>query len=372
LVSIPGLNDDKLAVHAYGARVATSIRLAVRRFDALVVGTSRVGAISTEHPAFADQRVFNTALMQTSMVELGRLFDYAAARQDVRTVVIGLDFVTFSTRRTLSADFSRSAFAGHSPWLLLAKTLASGQTLVLSMDTIRTSRGRRPLTTPTLAAVEELLAKFERQPRKAFDAVLRDFLTRPTTYGCYEYDSERVEILGRMLERARAEGARVDLFFSPVHARQLEMIRALGLFDTFERWKREVAGVVAREGAGAEGAPTLWDFTGYEGFTTEEIPDGEAKMEWYVESSHYREALGDIVLSRMYRPDPPERYPDGFGVRLTPENVDRHLARIRAAREVYARTHPEEVSSVERKVEQTETARQRRCRMLRERADGRV
>jgi hypothetical protein len=351
-----GTARQRVLQHLFGARTITSIRLGLFPYDAVILGTSRAAVLPPDHPAFEGRRVFNAALMQSSMVELGSVFDFAADRQSLDSVVVGLDFLAFSDQRTVGGDFERSAFAGRSPWLILAGLLVSGQTLKQSVVSLERPEGDGP-------GIIELVARGgggETSTRDRFDRVLQYFLTYPPTYACYRYDPGRLEILGRMLERARSDGFRVVLYFSPIHARMLETLRALGLYETFESWKRGVTRRVA-EAADRGARVSLWDFSGYNPITTEPIPDGDRPMRWYREPSHYREELAGILLSRMLPEDAPSAYADGFGVRLTPENVDAHFERDRRAREAWAGAQPREVGDVERRARRTEDRRRKAC-----------
>jgi hypothetical protein len=101
--------------------------------------------------------------------------------------------------------------------------------------------------------------------------------------------------------------------------------------------------------AGANPFP-LWDFSGFTELTTEPFPplgDKETKMRWYWESSHYKKELGDLVLDRMFDYKHPDReVPKDFGVLLTPENIESHLAWIREGRERWAKQFPEDVREI--------------------------
>jgi hypothetical protein len=71
-------------------------------------------------------------------------------------------------------------------------------------------------------------------------------------------------------------------------------------------------------------------------------------MHYYVDSSHYTPATGNLVLDRMFDYHTPDRkVPNDFGVRITSANIEAHLASIRTEREQYLRTHPDEVSEIE-------------------------
>jgi len=160
-----------------------------------------------------------------------------------------------------------------------------------------------------------------------------------------------------------SRGVSVYLFISPVHARQLEAIEQLGLFPTFERWKRDVVAVVEEVNRGL--APShkpvaIWDFTGYNSITTEAVPAaGEGKAtKWFWESSHYKREVGDMVLLRMLHPNSSATsVPAGFGVMLASETLEAHFEGIRLAARRYRETYPYEVADVEQLARKTESIR---------------
>jgi hypothetical protein len=95
----------------------------------------------------------------------------------------------------------------------------------------------------------------------------------------------------------------------------------------------------------------LWDFSVYNQFTTEPIPktgDTETAMQWYWDSSHYKKELGDIMLDKIFHYHESGRIvPDNFGILLTSENIDDHLQKIRADRQHYRDTHPDDIAEIE-------------------------
>lgn len=75
-----------------------------------------------------------------------------------------------------------------------------------------------------------------------------------------------------LIKESRANNIELLLFISPVHARQLEVIRLSNLYPTFEQWKRDMVKVIAED---VEQHPDkspiqLWDFSGYNLLTTRE------------------------------------------------------------------------------------------------------
>ena len=65
-------------------------------------------------------------------------------------------------------------------------------------------------------------------------------------------------------------------------------------------------------------------------------------MHWYWEFSHYRIRTGDLILDRILGYNSPERImPADFGVRLTGDNIDAHLAHSRAGIADWTARNPE-------------------------------
>ena len=73
----------------------------------------------------------------------------------------------------------------------------------------------------------------------------------------------------------------------------------------------------------------IWDFYGYKTITAESI---KIRMENYVDNSHYTKRAGDVLLNRILAYKENEVSAD-FGVLVTKENIESHLAEICADRE---------------------------------------
>jgi hypothetical protein len=135
---------------------------------------------------------------------------------------------------------------------------------------------------------------------------------------------------------------KLNIFIPPMHAIHLEKYYIEGSWNLLETWKREVVKI----------AP-VWDFSGYNSITTEPISES---MKNYIDSSHYRKEVGDLVLNRIlnYQID---TVPDDFGVLITPENIEQHLAKIRGDRAVWVKQNPDAVKLLEnlkREIEEKE------------------
>ena len=147
--------------------------------------------------------------------------------------------------------------------------------------------------------------------------------------GMTSYDAFRF-----MLRRAYEQETDLRLFMTPLHTSVRQLFTVLGLSDRYEFWQKELVRINEEEAARAGRIPLpLWDFSDANTITREIIPDPDdlTPMHWFWEYSHYRKAAGDLILDRVLGYDSPERMlPADFGVRLTGENIDAHLAQSRA------------------------------------------
>jgi len=162
----------------------------------------------------------------------------------------------------------------------------------------------------------------------------------------------QLEEIRAIFARAHRERITLKLLISPSHARQWETLAAAGLWHKWEEWKHRLVKMNEEEAQRAGQPPfPLWDFSGYHTISTETVPalgDTTTMMHWYFDSSHYTPATGDLVLDRIFNYRSPERtVPNDFGILLTSQNIESHLARIRADREHYRLTHPDDIAEIE-------------------------
>lgn len=143
-----------------------------------------------------------------------------------------------------------------------------------------------------------------------------------------------------MLAFAAAHDIAFDLVIPPVHADLLEIYHHAGLWPRFERWQRDLASLVATEGGPAV---RLWDFAAYDAYATEPVPASRAQtMQWFWEPVHFKKPLGALIIRRILGADTGD-----FGERLTPQNVEARLARVRAQRDDYLASQPQAADRIE-------------------------
>jgi hypothetical protein len=138
------------------------------------------------------------------------------------------------------------------------------------------------------------------------------------------------DVFQAIMEFCQSHGIELTVFIPPSHAHLLDRIYDAGLGDAFEQWKTELA---ARVSGPSARSVTVWDFSGYDAYSTEPVPargDRRTATQWFWEPAHFKRALGERMLARMLTDQPSD-----FGVRLTPETVAAHLAKLRNDRLAY-------------------------------------
>lgn len=334
---IKGFNDQK-TLRRGGSRVNKALILAHTRFDVLFYGSSR-GEMGLDpgSPALDGARAFNASLSDTNITELVPAVEYAARHQTPRLVVIGLDLMMFGQETDTHGDFLQSGYAGASPWPVYARRLLSLEAFSDSSWVVLSSMRQIRQSFAKDGSYDLGARKKSFDHRAEMDSLLRVQMARYGSRNGFRYVPERMADLRRALSAFDTTRTRVVLFITPIHAKALEAKAAAGLMPAWEQWKRDLAATVADSKA------ELWDFSGANAITTEDIPrQSGSRMRWYWDGSHFTKAAGTVILERIIT----GQGDDSFGIRLTPDNVDQVTARIRAERAAYAASHPDEVAEI--------------------------
>jgi hypothetical protein len=329
-----------------------------------------------DHPCWSppDHPAYNLAVEGTTIYETLRLFEHAIAAGRLRTAEVELDPNSFFTPEKVREDFDEAVLlgSGHGrfgAYLSYAKALISLRMTRASVFTIRNQRidavlvdsdGRRNDRGFERAVVaaggqRRLFLKVETA------AYIRPMLLDRSAAEWLAADTpafSSYESLRAMIRLARANDIDLSFYISPVHARQLEIYRVLGLSDAMDSWERRLVEILdedATSHAGRKPFP-LWDFGGYNAVTEESVPalgDPVSRMRGYWETTHYTSRIGDLILNRLLgcAAEGADSVP-GFGVQLTRRNIESRLGESRAAGEQYRRHHPEDVKEIEAAVAQ--------------------
>jgi hypothetical protein len=367
---VMGLNTIKPFAGERG-RTAKPYQALRMRPRGLIVGNSRpeMGLDPVEGcwPASAHP-VYNTALPGLSVYAQVRYAQHAIAVGQVTSMVMAVDFLDFLVAPNTGGDPRQWPVAAKEPRILLAdangdplggfavQQVADYATAAFSLDALIHSgatvwrQGGRWESTRNAAGFNSADGFYTQIIRNEGTGILfaqknREVVKRLSArrwvldQGGARW-STAFESISRLLRQAGRKNIRVKLFINPYHAEYLTSIAVAGLWPLFEEWKRRLA-IIASEA----GDVPFWDFSAFDRHSTEPVaglsPTGEA-LTWFWEPAHYRKELGDIMLANLWRPECANSTTvEPFGTRLTGDNISRHLAVQRRAKDAYVKANPD-------------------------------
>jgi len=371
---IEGFNAVKpdIYTHADLAKIAQARRLAPK---GVILGNSRMDVgLDPESPSWPVEArpVFNLAIpghgLGGDLANLRRVFGGGTAP---RVAVIGVDFLDFlvdPSRREAAPDL-----APPNDGLLVrlhdfASTTLSITALIDAVDTLRAQHD--PYSPNMTERGLDTMHQYEEfvQTEGHYDIFyqrnveyIRTQLGRGTAVVAPDgRRSSSFDELQAIIDWCRSRNVALHLVIYPYHADLLEIFRVTGIWPAFETWKRMLAAMVAREiNAGRDDKVHLWDFSGYNRFAIEEVPpkgDRKTKMRWYWEAGHFKSALGELMLRRIFDATAPA----DFGIRLDPTTVESQIDAARTQAAHYRATHPADVARIDKIYRQLSTRQRRR------------
>jgi hypothetical protein len=362
VVKAEGFNAYKTAYKSY-SRVAKPLQIEQNHYQRLALGSSRteigIPIYGTAWDKWGNPG-FNGALNGANVDTLYAMLHHAVQVSDLRDVLIGLDFGMFNGEEKQGFEYEELLADGPSRWATfkrrlrgMALTLFSPATTAASVKTLRhqSAMDNKYHATGQQNNEREIIKNAALGYRTRFEhfenASVRAYWT-PCRDNGFRYDNGRghdaMAIFRNMLLLARERSFSIHLFISPVHARMLETLSAGGLWPAFEQWKRDIVAVVEEVRAQTGAEIQLWDFSGYHHFAVEPLPEKGQLMTYYLDGSHYTDAVGKALLDTIYGGAPPE---GSFGVRLTPATVEAHLQEIRREQAAYRRSHHEQYVDIQ-------------------------
>lgn len=305
----PWLNARKPT--SYNHRVAAKTARAERvDWDVLAIGNSRIDVgFDPQSQAWsgAIEGVFNAGIPGAGTRANLALLERLLTIRPARLIVVAVDYLDFDVFDPAPAR----TVVDPSGWTLMSETLLSTRALADSLATIMSQN--RP-ETPTMTArgfnppydyraIVRLeghgALRAQKLPNtkgilERIAAADREADTGPTAIHPSHGAWRDLEALA---SRAQTQGMELVLITHPYHLDVLRLIEAHGQWPRFEAWKRQLSAV-----ATIAPGTRLIDFSLIDERTTECFPsvgDRDAELAWYWEPSHYKAALGDLMIARI-------------------------------------------------------------------------
>ncbi len=353
-----GFNSIKSSYIPY-ARLAKPSQIERGNYQRLAIGSSRMlMGIPVANAAWAQaggEPGFNAGIQGADLRQIRDLFEHAVVNGGVKSVLMDVDLFMFNAWLPSGdypypvATFSETEqqrFVRERDTTL--NLLFSPSITMASIETLRKQDAKKDkvmidgTTNPAKELRQVMEDGYEVRFRQFEDRLVRTGWSpcSDNRYAFTQGDFEKIKYFREILQIAKQQNVNVKFFISPVHVRLLEMTHAAGLWDETEEMKRKlVAEIVAVYGAESD-AVALWDFSGYHHYAQEAVPQKPGvAMQWYLDSSHFPQAIGQKMLDVMYGAPTAE---SGFGVLLRPDNIDQVLQAERDQQAAWQAGHAEQ------------------------------
>lgn len=346
----PAVDTQERLMKAYDVLRATP--------NTLILGSSIVDlGLDAQDPAWPahDGPVYNLALAGGGPYTSYRYLQHVMSKRHLALVVLGLDFqfflavadpipVTpdFESRLAVTSDGSTNAAQS---WQHIRDLFQATLSLDALTDSVATLGANLNGESSDLVAGGNLdyviLRRLTAAAGSYPDVAMEDLLTI-RRFGGKQINQPVMADVRAILDLCESHGARVILFINPVHAEQFEILHLLGYWQAYEGWKRELVALTAKyPSADGRSRIPLWDFSGYDPYSTETVPMDRHVMHWFWNHAHYTRSLGNAIVRRIFGAGDAH-----FGVQLSPESLEPHLTAIREQQRLYREHHPADVRRV--------------------------
>lgn len=325
-----GIND----VNSVGEfRFVKPLQVERRRPETVILGSSRAlhGIDPRDFPE--PDRTYDFGIDALTAVEMHGYGRHLLEDTPMRKLVIELSFFEFNDGRRLRPAYSQAILGRSAVPRALPILLFSQEALARSRRTMADSflHRRRFIHSD---GFDDFPFDPSKDPTVEFLKVVDYFAHADSFYRAYASFERPMAEYRALLVAAKAKGVEVVSFIAPEHAALLVTMERRGLWPLYLAWERRLVEVCAEIGV------PLWDFSGFNAYTATPMAEG---YRTHFDGSHFRPEIGRLMLARMSG----AAEPAGFGLRLTPEVLERHLADLEAGRLAYRRAHPEDVARIE-------------------------
>lgn len=324
-------------------RVGKAVRITLDPPKVLFVGTSRVK--NSLDPGYYSKikgvdAVYNAALGGANIYETRRFIEHAILNApDLQEVYLGIDFFMFNAIKMDNNSFDdeqlSKKYITRKNFLL---TAFSKKSITQSISDIKMNVDSRKsydlLQKNGKANDQGLNDYFSKLTEDEFiSSQVRPFMISrgPYTYKNYQISDEYLGELCKIVQLCKEKNISLKVFIMPIHAMQMEGIRASGSWTAYEEWKRKVIAII----------PVI-DFTVFNEITEEKYAAGR---KYFWDTSHVTSVVGNLIIDRLLERND-SRDTNKFGVFITSENIETHLQNIREQRERWERGNLELVEKI--------------------------
>jgi len=304
--------------------------------DAIITGMSSVvwGIDPPTYPV-EGKKLYNGGIVGSNAIEQ---YAYVKTFLDqcptISKLYIDVNFESFHNSRIPPSDFVYDRLDRSSRTLDdIVFTTFSRSAIIASLQTIWFKRTQ---------LVEKMVFDrgdgFHRIPDAPYEIYKKNFLMYLS--GAYqligiEIDEAEIAAFAEMVRLAKSRGVEVEVYFAPIHYWLHYMRRYDGpVGHTSSKLQFELKRRIAQ-------IHDFWDFNQYNRISAESVDHADH----FIDMIHYRPVTGEGVLAIMnghQRSD----LPADFGVKVTKQTIEKHLAEFDAGLDRWERDHEEDATLI--------------------------
>lgn len=318
-------------------------------WQAAVFGSSRVDiALDPANPRWGDTRAVNLAVSAGTLPETSAILRYTLRHDKLKTAIVGIDIGDLmgahSPYRT--TGFMESPFNPNGDTFERELRYISGiSTFETAVQTlINRSRNSLPEYTPQGHRLRH------QEPPDVLQTIQRDSIphalrtVRRRKHALAPNDW-KISLLRQILDDSKAAHTRLVVLIPPSHAAYIGIYHLENDPDPcFSHDRGIMAKLVAESNAAHPEAPpaVVWDFNDFHELNCEAIPSDKSRMKYWVDGTHARKSLGDVMLARVMGWPADDPAGADYGFELTAENLDQRLAALKQGYRDYQVRHAEQ------------------------------
>lgn len=332
-------SQEKHDIYNYfgGTRTAKAIHIQEGSYDAFILGSSRseIG-IDPTHALWGELNAYNASLAGSNFIETYKVFQTITRQKRPKLIVLALDYSLFSDARSTSGDFNLSRFEdSNSSFSSFFKEHLSKDSIEKSFRALKYSikglppkhyQGQKNGSLTFTKVINE-----NGQHHLVFNTIFKKVITNSEAYPQEGFSSSRINLLKELVKYCSDQRIQLIIFISPVHALQLMTFKQIGIWENFLSWKKELSNI-----SDTYPETPIYDFTDFSAFISEEVPSNasDTTMQWFWETSHYKNTLGNLILNRILTLDGGD-LSTPFGSKLNQENIHSELTKQRLSLDLY-------------------------------------
>jgi len=318
------------------------------QWQAAFFGSSRIDiALDPANPHWGNTRAVNLAVSAGTLPETAAILRYTLAREHLETAIAGIDIGDLMSSHSpyQTTGFMESPFNPKGDRFERELRYLSG--ISTFQTAIQTLINRHRQALPEYTPQGHRLRHHE--PPNVRQTILRDSIphalrTVRRRKHALEPNAWKISLLQQILDDSKAARTRLVLLIPPSHASYIGLYHLENDPDPcFTRDRGIMARLVAQSNADHPEAPaaTIWDFNDFHELNCEAIPADKSRMKYWVDGTHARKSLGDVMLARIMAWPVDDPAGADYGFELNAANLDQRTATLRQGYQDFRTRHPE-------------------------------